>query len=122
MDTTQYKTALEREMSELESELSRLGERSTENPKEWDVKAPDFDIMNADENEAADRSEEIHGDAIILDELTARFNNVALALKKIEDGTFGTCEVCGKEIEEERLRANNAARTCKEHIDNETLE
>jgi RNA polymerase-binding transcription factor DksA len=27
------------------------------------------------------------------------------ALQRIEDGTYGTCEVCGKPIDQERLRA-----------------
>jgi RNA polymerase-binding protein DksA len=34
------------------------------------------------------------------------------ALKRIEDGTYGKCEVCGKEIGEERLEANPWASLC----------
>ena len=34
------------------------------------------------------------------------------ALRKIEDGTFGTCEVCGKPIGEARLAAIPWARFC----------
>lgn len=116
-DTTQYKTRLESELKELERELSVLGVHSPNKLSEWDVKAPDFDIMNADENEVADRTEEIHVDSIIIDELTVRFKNVAGALKKLEEGVFGLCEIDGGPIEEERLQANPAARTCKEHID-----
>jgi len=36
-------------------------------------------------------------------------------LKKIEDGTYGICEVGGEEIPEDRLDANPSARTCIEH-------
>lgn len=117
IDNTQYKKRLEIEFKELEKELSGLGTHNKENPAEWDVKAPDFDIMNADENEAADKNEELHVDSIILDELTARYNDVALALTKIEAGTYGLCEIDGGPIEDSRLLANPAARTCKEHID-----
>jgi RNA polymerase-binding transcription factor DksA len=116
-DTTQYKIRLQDELKELEKELSGLGVQSPNKLSEWDVKAPDFDIMNADENEVADRTEEIHVDSIIIDELTARFKNVASALKKMEQGKYGLCEIDAKPIEEERLQANPAARTCKEHID-----
>jgi RNA polymerase-binding transcription factor DksA len=34
------------------------------------------------------------------------------ALRKIEDGTYGTCEVCGKPIAPERLTAIPWARLC----------
>jgi len=34
------------------------------------------------------------------------------ALRKIEDGTYGTCEVCGKPIGEDRLTAIPWARLC----------
>jgi DnaK suppressor protein len=35
-------------------------------------------------------------------------------LKKIEDGTYGICQRCGKEIEEERLKARPVASYCIE--------
>ena len=34
------------------------------------------------------------------------------ALKKLEDGTFGICEECGREISEERLKARPIATLC----------
>jgi RNA polymerase-binding transcription factor DksA len=34
------------------------------------------------------------------------------ALRKIEDGSYGTCEVCGKQIAPERLAAIPWARLC----------
>jgi len=34
------------------------------------------------------------------------------ALKRIENGTFGICEVCGEEISEERLRARPVTTLC----------
>ena len=34
------------------------------------------------------------------------------ALKRIEDGTYGTCEVCGKPISAERLAAIPWVRLC----------
>lgn len=37
------------------------------------------------------------------------------ALEKMEDGTYGVCTVCGKEISLERLEAIPHALTCKEH-------
>jgi RNA polymerase-binding transcription factor DksA len=38
--------------------------------------------------------------------------DVERALAKIEDGSYGTCEVCGKQIAPERLQAIPWARLC----------
>ncbi len=38
------------------------------------------------------------------------------ALQRIRDNTFGICQVCGSEIEEERLEAIPYADKCKKHM------
>ncbi len=119
IDTGYYAKTLGDERVRLETELASLGKHETTNPQNWDVAAPAIDIMQADENEAADRAEELHIDSIVLDELEIRYRHVLHALKKIEQGAYGICEVGGEPIEEERLRANAAARTCKAHMGKE---
>ena len=37
------------------------------------------------------------------------------ALSRIENGTYGKCEVCGEQIEEQRLHALPYATLCMEH-------
>lgn len=49
--------------------------------------------------------------------------NIDTALEKIEDGTFGVCELCAKKINKERLKAVPYAKLCidcqrEEEIDN----
>ncbi|WP_372862453.1 TraR/DksA family transcriptional regulator [Psychrobacter sp.] len=39
------------------------------------------------------------------------------ALSRIEDGTYGKCEVCGEQIEEQRLQALPYATLCMEHAE-----
>ncbi len=39
------------------------------------------------------------------------------ALERMKEGTYGLCEVCGKPIEEERLRAIPWTTYCKEHAE-----
>lgn len=39
------------------------------------------------------------------------------ALSRIENGTYGECEVCGKQIEEKRLEALPYATLCMEHAE-----
>jgi len=38
-----------------------------------------------------------------------------MALRKIDEGSYGRCEVCNKEIVPERLEAMPGTRTCLEH-------
>jgi len=38
--------------------------------------------------------------------------NIDTALEKIEDGSFGICEICNKKINKERLKAVPHARLC----------
>ena len=40
---------------------------------------------------------------------------VELALKKLDDGTYGRCETCGEPISPARLEAMPAARFCINH-------
>lgn len=84
----------------------------------WTPKAPEMDVMSpiAEPNEAADKLEEIdeRGEEVVT--LSARLADVERALENMSQGTYGRCEVCDKAIEEERLEANPAARTCIEHM------
>jgi RNA polymerase-binding protein DksA len=41
-------------------------------------------------------------------------NEIDAALRRIDDGTYGTCRVCGKEISEERLEVYPWASLCIE--------
>src|SRR3989344_3154926 len=68
-----------------------------------------------DPNDKADELEEYETNTAILKELEIRFNEVKDALKRIEEGNYGVCSICGKAIESARLEANPAATTCVEH-------
>ena len=54
-------------------------------------------------------------DLSILEQIDSELGDVEWALKRLDDGTYGTCEVDGKPIPEDRLEALPAARLCKEH-------
>ena len=71
---------------------------------------------SADPNETADNIEEFEENTAVLKELEIRYNNIKDTLAKIEEGKFGICEISGEPIEEDRLIANPAARTCKKHM------
>ncbi|MGB3472461.1 MAG: TraR/DksA family transcriptional regulator [Erythrobacter sp.] len=44
--------------------------------------------------------------------LRAEMKQIGFALARIENGTYGTCAQCGKDIGEERLRARPIATRC----------
>lgn len=119
-DTKTFKQRLETELDQVTEQLRSLGRQNPEVPKDWIIAKSDVgDKDQADENVTADEREEWHINSPILDELETRRNNLVYALKKLDTGQFGVCEVCGSKIEAERLEANPAARTCLTHKDEE---
>lgn len=51
-------------------------------------------------------------DLSILEQVDARLDLVEQALRRLDDGTYGTCEFCGEPIGAERLEALPAATLC----------
>lgn len=115
-DLEYFKNKLEKEKKLLESELSTIGRRDPDNPSDWQATPGKIQIDSADENEIADKMEELDENKAILDQLEPQLNEVRTALRKVENGTYGICEVSGHPIERERLEANPSARTCKKHL------
>ena len=120
METEKFKVLLEEELDKLNTEMKELGVKNPEVKGDWVERANALDTTNADLNEVADRTEEYDERRATLATLEGRYNNLRRALKKIAEGKYGICEVSGEPIEEDRLEANPAARTCKAHMD-ETL-
>ena len=51
-------------------------------------------------------------DLTILDNIEGELADVEHALQRLDDGTYGTCEACGKPIDDARLEAMPATRFC----------
>ncbi len=119
IDTQQHKQTLHTELLQITHELKELGVENPDVPGDW-ISTPKDPVQNeADENIAADNSEDWQERRGTLSALETRFNNIKRALQKITDGAYGVCEIGGEEIEEDRLAVNASARTCKAHLDNE---
>jgi len=110
-----FKKVLEDELKLLENELNSVGRKNPDNPKDWEAEPDEEMTTTPDPIDYADEIEEFEGNTAILKELEVRYNEVKKALEKMKDGTYGICNVCGKEIPEARLEANPAASTCLEH-------
>jgi RNA polymerase-binding transcription factor DksA len=53
-------------------------------------------------------------DLSILEQIEAELADVEYALRRLDEGTYGTCEACGKPIDKDRLEAIPAARLCRD--------
>ncbi len=118
-NTERYKEMLSGELAVVTLDLQGLGVHNPETPEDWVATSVETETAEADENVSADHAEELEERTATLADLELRYNAVKRALGKIEAGTFGICEVCGKGVENARLDANPAARTCIEHKEEE---
>ena len=116
IDTQYFKKKLEEEKELLEKSLAKVGMINPNNPKDWIGKPEPIDAEHSDKIDTADNIEEYESNTAVTNTLEIRLNNVNAALQRIEDGTYGKCKVSGESIEEDRLEANPAADTCKEHM------
>ena len=119
IDYEYFKKKLEAEKKELETELAKVGRINPDNPSDWEPTPilADRDVSQADENTVADSIEEYEDNTAIVNTLEKRYNDIKSGLDKIKHSVYGVCQICGKEIEFDRLDANPSARTCKEHVD-----
>lgn len=114
MNINIYKTRLEEEKKLLVEELGELGRVDKEG--DWEA-VPESDTANQevqDDGDMAERAEDYEERSIKLNTLEARLSDINKALEKMTSEGYGVCEICGKEIEEDRLEVNPAAKTCKD--------
>jgi DnaK suppressor protein len=104
MNTAHFKKLLEEELRTVDAEI----DENKESPHQEDTSATEKD-------ELADKIEDLEESQGENKILIARRNAIAIALDKIEEGKYGVCEIGGEPIEEERLEADPAARTCVAH-------
>lgn len=104
-------TDLARVRAELDTERADLQRQLSELEKDGSA-APDFDENFADSAQvAAEQGENLALAATFRDQLV----DVEAALERLDAGTYGTCQVCGKVISEPRLEAMPATRFCIDH-------
>lgn len=66
----------------------------------------------ADELDQASMSADTMIDSTISFQQSTELKNIERALEKIENGTFGVCEMCGDDIIMQRLRVKPHAKFC----------
>jgi DnaK suppressor protein len=58
----------------------------------------------------------VDDDAALLDEVSAELASVDLALARLDDGSYGTCEVCGSPLDAADLEADPLLSRCSGHL------
>lgn len=112
--THEYKVKLTEERDALVKELATLG---TKGGAGWEATTETPDENEMDPNTIASRFEDFEEKSALIVPLEARLTQVNQALKRLSDGSYGTCRVCGSPVEKERLHANPAAETCMAHLE-----
>jgi RNA polymerase-binding protein DksA len=99
---------LRRERDDAIAKLRDLGltpEMGSDTPR--DVGPPVLD-----EGDAAQATERMDMSLAARQRLAERINRLTAALERLHEGTYGTCEQCGRSIEPARLEAMPEAPTC----------
>ena len=108
------------QIQKLEKELRAMEERLTETEKETEIvnnAQDDVGELSMYDNHPADMGTELYErekDMALNTHAEDELEKVQNALQAIKDGTYGTCEVCGKQIQPERLEAIPYTTVCIE--------
>ena len=98
--------------------------REIEGLSEIDKDIENTELTDFDRNHPADMATDYTTqitEMAIEDLREEEVEEIKAALQAIEDGTYGRCQVCGREISYERLEALPTALTCIDHADKEIV-
>ena len=114
MDSDEARRRLEEERARLEGVRETFADEHLSDESESENVS---ELSSIDQHQADLGTEtfEREKDISILEQIEAELADVEHALHRLDDGTYGTCEVDGKPISEARLEALPAARFCLEH-------
>ena len=109
LDLAKFRMQLEQQQAELRAELDELQEESANVDQNEGYGVKNHPAEDATELFLRQRNMAVSGD------LQQELTEVEHALHRIEDGTYGVCEICGEPINPERLEARPAATLCIRH-------
>jgi len=109
---SELKKKLEKEQVLLKKDLLKFADKDKKIPDDYDTRFPDFGGRSASPDEDANEIEAYENLLAVEYALELRLKDVGEALKKMKENNYGNCEICKKEIELNRLKANPAAKTC----------
>ncbi|MBU1136817.1 TraR/DksA C4-type zinc finger protein [Patescibacteria group bacterium] len=108
----QLKEKLEAEKKRLTNDLGSFARKDPKIKRNWITRFPFLGLNRSHPDENAEEIEEYENLLPVEYVLEIRLKNIEEALEKIEKGTYGKCEACGKEIEIKRLKVISEAKLC----------
>ena len=114
METDQARQRLEDERTRLEGVRATFGDENLGEESESDSLS---ELSSYDQHQADVGTEtfEREKDLSILERVESELVDIEYAMRRLDEGTYGTCESCGRPIDEARLEAMPATRLCLEH-------
>jgi len=111
MDSDQARRRLEDERARLEGVRETFADEHLNDESESDNVS---ELSSIDQHQADLGTEtfEREKDISILEQVEAELADIEHALRRLEEGTYGICEACGRPIPDARLEAMPAARFC----------
>lgn len=103
------KEKLIEEKNKIEMELRKIANQDSSG----DYRA-EFEDLGREREDNATEIEHYTANMGVTESLERELEKIIIALKKIENGTYGKCEKCGKAIPEKRLEIYPAAQNCVE--------
>lgn len=111
MESEQARGLLAQERERLQGLKEELDDVRAESQEDSLQELSSYDQHQADvATETFDREK----DLTILDSIEGELADVEHALRRLDAGTYGSCEACGRPIPDERLEALPATRFCLE--------
>lgn len=98
----------------VRDELERERALLTDKVHELDAKEDDLEY-DGNFADSAQVAAEMGENKVLYDQLRRDLDDIEKALARMDDGTYGTCEVCGKDIGEARLEVMPSTRVCIDH-------
>lgn len=114
VDQDQARQRLDEERARLEQVRASVSEDEVSDESE----TASFGELSSDQQHQADLGTETferEKDLSVLGRVEQGLADVEHALRRLDEGTYGLCEVCGRPIGDERLDAVPAARFCLTH-------
>ena len=103
----------------LHSEQDRLGairaDLRSANDLDTDASRQELSVVDQHNADVATDQQQREVDLSVLEQVEAELSDVERAMRKLDDGTYGKCEICNEQIDAERLEAQPATRACTKH-------
>lgn len=111
MNADKARTLLTEERERVSSALEGV-EADVESQRE---STHELSFMDQHPADVATETFEREKDMSIQDSLEHQVDEIDAALERVDEGTYGKCQQCGRDIGDERLVAVPATRFCLEH-------